>query len=165
MRSFSTGWWQDRQKQRAGLKKSDVTSPTAATDLVLITAEIDVTEGQGVSAIDAPGSFLTADIDEEVILILENKMVDAMLEIDREIYGNYVIYAENEKNTHVCSSQKGDARNAKGSTYLLQKNVKRAEIIWVRHKPIQPLRRKKLDKRRTTYPGVACRRHESVAQK
>ena len=62
--SFSTGWWQDGQKQRAGFNKSDVNSPTAATDSVLITAEINVTEGRGVAAIDAPGAFLAADMDE-----------------------------------------------------------------------------------------------------
>ena len=54
----------DGQKQRAGLKKSDVNSPTAATDSVLITVEINVTEGRGVAAIDAPGAFLAADMDE-----------------------------------------------------------------------------------------------------
>ena len=33
----------DGQKQRTGSKKSDVTSPTASIELVLITAAIDVT--------------------------------------------------------------------------------------------------------------------------
>ena len=87
----------DEQKQRAGSKKSNITSPTAATELVLITAAIDAAEGWDVSMIDAPGSFLTADMDEEVIVILDNNMVDAVLEIDRKIYGKYVIYGGNEK--------------------------------------------------------------------
>ena len=47
--------------------------------------------------IDAPGAFLTADMDEEVILILENEMVDAVLEIDKDIYGKYVIHGKNGK--------------------------------------------------------------------
>ena len=37
------------------------------------------------------------DMDEEVILILENEMVDAMLEIDNELYEKYVIYRKNGK--------------------------------------------------------------------
>ena len=37
------------------------------------------------------------DMDEEVILILENEMVDAMLEIDNELYKKYVIYRKNGK--------------------------------------------------------------------
>ena len=35
-----------------------------------------------------------------MVVTLENEMVDAMLEIDREIYGKYVIYDKNEK-THM----------------------------------------------------------------
>ena len=45
-------------------------------------------------------------MDEEVIVILENKMVYAMLEIDREIYGKYVIYGKNGKiHMYVCLSK------------------------------------------------------------
>ena len=46
-------------------------------------------------------------------------MVDAMLEIDKEIYGKYVIYRENEK-THVRLPQQCDVQNAKGGTSVLQ---------------------------------------------
>ena len=54
----------DRLNQIEISKKSDVTSPMAATESVLITAEIDVTKGWDVAVIDAPGAFLTADMDE-----------------------------------------------------------------------------------------------------
>ena len=52
------------RKQREGSKKSDVNSPTAATDMVLITAAIEKMEGWEVAVIDAPGAFLTADMDK-----------------------------------------------------------------------------------------------------
>ena len=77
----------DGGKQRNGYKKSDVTSPNADTESVLITAEIDVTENRYVAVINAPQALLTEDQDEEVIFILESKMVDAMLDIDTELYG------------------------------------------------------------------------------
>ena len=69
----------------------------AATESVIITATIDTTEVWDVSVADSRRAFLTADMDEEVIVISENKMVDAMLEIDRKIYGKYVIYGGNVK--------------------------------------------------------------------
>ena len=47
--------------------------------------------------IDAPGAFLTADMDEEVIVILENEIVDAMLEIDKDVYEKYVKHGNNDK--------------------------------------------------------------------
>ena len=41
------------------------------TELVLITTSIDAAEGRDVAVIDTPGAFLTADMDEKVIVILE----------------------------------------------------------------------------------------------
>ena len=42
----------------------------AETELVLITNTLDATEKLDVAMIDAPVSFLTLDMDEEVIVIL-----------------------------------------------------------------------------------------------
>ena len=56
-------------KSRRRIKKSDVTSSTAATKSVLITAAIDANEGGDVAVIDAPGSFLPSEMDEEVAFI------------------------------------------------------------------------------------------------
>ena len=59
-------------KAKRRIKKSYVTSPTVATESVLVTAAIDATEGRDFDKIDTSGAFLTADMDEEVIVILEN---------------------------------------------------------------------------------------------
>ena len=45
-----------------------------------------------------------ADMDKEVILMLTNNMVDAMLKIDRIIYEKYGIYGINGKNTCTFAS-------------------------------------------------------------
>ena len=96
----------DGQKQGAGLKKSDGTSPTAVNESVLTTAAIGTSESREVSVIYALEAFLMADIDKVVTVILENDMVDMMLEIDRKIYGKYVIYGENGKtHMYVCLSK------------------------------------------------------------
>ena len=50
---------------------------------MLVTAEMYTKEVWDVYVINAPGAFLTADMDKEVIVILENEMVDAMLEINK----------------------------------------------------------------------------------
>ena len=82
-------------KENKRIKKFIVTSPTAAT-------AIDATEVRDVAVIDAPGAFLKTEMDKEVIIILENEMVDAMLEIDKEIYRKYVIHRKNkEKDMYV----------------------------------------------------------------
>ena len=81
----------DVRKKREGSQKSDVSSTIATTELVLITVAIDTTEGRDVAVMEAPGAFLTADMDKEVIIILENKMVD------KDIYRKCVIHGNNGK--------------------------------------------------------------------
>ena len=86
----------DGRKQRKNSIKTDATSPTVTTESVLITAAIEATKGRDVAVINAPGSFLTTpQDDEEIISILQNEMVDAMLEINRDTYEHYVIKGNN----------------------------------------------------------------------
>ena len=73
-----------QKKAKRRVKKSDVNSLTSVTESFLIPAAINATEGQDIAIIDAPGAFLTTDMDVEVIVILEN-MVDRMLEIDKDV--------------------------------------------------------------------------------
>ena len=61
-----------RTKTKNRIEKSDVTSLTAATESFLITVAIDTTENQDVTAINASRELLTAYMEKEVIMILEN---------------------------------------------------------------------------------------------
>ena len=94
----------DGQEQRTGLKKSDINATTAATKLVLITTPIEATESLEIDVKDAPGSLLMVDVDEEVIVLLENDIVYEMLEIEKNIYEEYVIQEKN-KNMYVLLSK------------------------------------------------------------
>ena len=64
----------------------------AANELGLVTTAIDATDFRDVAVIYAPEAFLTSDMDEDVVVLLENDMVDVMLDIDRKIYQKHVIY-------------------------------------------------------------------------
>jgi hypothetical protein len=48
----------------------DATSPTVTLESVFITATIDAFEGRYVTIVDVPGAFLSADMDEEVIMTI-----------------------------------------------------------------------------------------------
>ena len=54
-------------------------------------------EGQDISVIDAPGAFLTFDMDEKVIVILENEMINAMLDMDKDVNRKYIIHGKKGK--------------------------------------------------------------------
>ena len=56
------------RKQREGSKNYDATSPTVATESVLITASIDAIKRRNIAVVDTPGAFLKTPMDEDVYL-------------------------------------------------------------------------------------------------
>ena len=59
-------------------KKSDSTSTMAYTDSVLITTTIDAPDNQYFAVVEVPGTFITMDMDEEVILVLKGLVAKIM---------------------------------------------------------------------------------------
>jgi hypothetical protein len=78
----------DGRPQRAYIQREDATSPTVSTQAVFLTSLIDAHEGRDVATVDIHGAFMHADMDDLVHLRLTGKMVDLLLEIDREAYGS-----------------------------------------------------------------------------
>ena len=62
------------------------------TEFVLITATTDLHEGHDVRICGIPGTFLSADMDEEVKMELRWRLVEIMLNIVPRIYIQHVIY-------------------------------------------------------------------------
>jgi hypothetical protein len=52
-------------KQRDYLSKEDSSSPTAATELVLLTAIVDAAENRDVAIIDIPNGFIQTRVENE----------------------------------------------------------------------------------------------------
>ena len=53
-------------------------SPMVATESVLFTSAIDASEGCDVEAVDVPDEFITADMDEDIYLILDEPLAELM---------------------------------------------------------------------------------------
>lgn len=93
---------EDGCKQHAYIPREEATSPTVSTEAVFLTAVIDALEGRDVAVVDIPGAFMQVDMDELVHVRLTGKMVQLLLEIDREMYepcltienGEQVLYVE-----------------------------------------------------------------------
>jgi hypothetical protein len=81
----------DDRKQLAYTAREDAASPTVATESVFLITVIDALEGRDIAVIDVPGAFMQADMDELVHVCFTGKMVDLLLEIDRNMYGPCVI--------------------------------------------------------------------------
>jgi hypothetical protein len=101
----------DGRKKCEGSTKSDATSPMIALEYVLITATIDAFERRDVAIVDVPGAFLTADMDEEVIMCLRGRLVELMVKTAPNIYrkfisldkkGNSILYVKLQKALYGC---------------------------------------------------------------
>jgi hypothetical protein len=60
----------DGRKQRETAAPGAATPPTVALELVLNTATIDTYNERDVAIVDIPGAFLSADMNEEVIMTI-----------------------------------------------------------------------------------------------
>ena len=68
-----------------------------STEAVFLIAVIDAMEGRNVVVVDVPGAFMQADIDQLVHVRFTRAMVTLLLEIDYEMYKDYVIVEKGEQ--------------------------------------------------------------------
>ena len=86
----------DGRKQRAYITKEESTAPTVSTEAMFLTAVIDAMEGRNIVVLDVPGAFMHAEIDELVHVRFTGAMVTLLLEIDHEMYKDYVVVEKGE---------------------------------------------------------------------
>ena len=87
----------DGRKQRAYITKEDSTAPMVSTEAVFLTAVIDTMEGRNVVVLNVPGGFMQANMDELVHIRFAGAMVTLLLEIDHEMYKDYVVVKKGER--------------------------------------------------------------------
>ena len=87
----------DGRKQRSYITKEDSTAPTVSTEAVFLTAVIDTMEGRNVVVLDVPGAYMKAKIDELVHVRFTGAMVTLLLEIDHDMYKDYVVVEKGEQ--------------------------------------------------------------------
>ncbi len=80
-------------KQRDFISKEDASSPTVATESVLLTCIIDAEERRDVAVVDIPNAFIQTRIEDEkdmAIIKIRGILVDMLLDVAPEIYTPYV---------------------------------------------------------------------------
>jgi hypothetical protein len=79
-------------KQRDYISKEEASSPTVATESVLLTCIIDAEEHRDVAVIDIPNAFIQTRIEEEkdmAIIKIRGILVDMLLDIAPDVYKSY----------------------------------------------------------------------------
>jgi hypothetical protein len=80
-------------KQRDFISKEEASSPTVATEAVLLSCIIDADEGRDVAVIDIPNAFIQTRIENEedmAIIKIRGILVDMLLDIAPDVYKPYV---------------------------------------------------------------------------
>ena len=72
-------------------------APTVSTEAVFLTAVIDALENRDVADLDVPGAFMQADINELMHVRFTGEMVNMLLQIDKEMYEDYVVMEKGEQ--------------------------------------------------------------------
>jgi hypothetical protein len=79
-------------KQRDYISKDDASSPTVATESVLLSCIIDAEEGRDVAVIDIPNAFIQTRIEDEkdmAIIRIRGVLVDILVNIAPDVYKQY----------------------------------------------------------------------------
>jgi len=80
----------DGCKQREYMNKEETSSPTVATESLLLTCIIDAEEEHDVATVDLPGAFIHAEMNKVVHMRVARKMAKLLVKIDPEKYGPHV---------------------------------------------------------------------------
>jgi hypothetical protein len=86
--------------QRAYIPREEASSPTAATEAILITGVIDAKQKRDVMTADIPNAFVQTSIaldGDKVIMKIRGQLVDILLEICPGVYDKYVIHEGKQK--------------------------------------------------------------------
>ena len=81
----------DRRKQRLHTPKDNASSPTVATESVLLSCVIDAKERRDVATADIPGAFMQGDQDETVHMRLEGTLAELLTKCDLKLYWQHVV--------------------------------------------------------------------------
>jgi hypothetical protein len=79
-------------KQRDYISKEDASSPTVATESVLLSCIIDAEEERDVTVIDIPNAFVQTRVEDEkdmAIIKLRGVLVDILVEMAPDVYKSY----------------------------------------------------------------------------
>jgi hypothetical protein len=80
-------------KQRDYISKEDASSPTVATESVLLSCIIDAEEERDVAVIDIPNAFIQTRVEDEkdmAYIKIKGVLVDMLVEIAPDVYKSYV---------------------------------------------------------------------------
>jgi hypothetical protein len=81
----------DGRSQREYMSKQETSSPTVATESLILTCVINAIEKRDVATCDIPGAFMQSDMKGKVVMKLEGVMAEVILKIDPKKYEKFIV--------------------------------------------------------------------------
>ncbi len=81
-------------KQRDFISKENASSPTVATESVLLTSLVDVQENRDIAIVDILNAFIQTVVEndeDKVVMMIRGHMVDVLVKVAPRVYGPYVL--------------------------------------------------------------------------
>jgi hypothetical protein len=125
----------DGRPQRDYMSKEDTSSPTVATEALILSCLIDAIEKRDVATCDIPGAFMQSDMEGDVVMKLEGVMADVILKIDPTKYKKHTILERGKPVVYV-KLKKGTLRDLASGAAVLAEPVVAARGVGVCDKPI-----------------------------
>ena len=92
--------------QRGWMSKEEAVSPTAAVELILLTAVIDAAKERCVATVDIQHAFIQTDLkddkdEDRITMKMRGPIVDMLVELDCNLFHDKVVYEKKEKVLYV----------------------------------------------------------------
>jgi hypothetical protein len=91
----------DGRPQRDYMTKEDTSSPTVATEALILTCLVDAIKGRDVATCDIPGAFMQSKMEGKAVMKLEGVMADMILKINPLQYEKYTKYERGQPVVYV----------------------------------------------------------------
>jgi len=80
----------DSRPQRIYTNKEDTSSPTVPLEAIMLSFSTDAKEDRYVVVSDIPGAFLHADMEDNMLMLLEGTVAEMMVKLDPTIYRKHI---------------------------------------------------------------------------
>jgi hypothetical protein len=128
-------------KQRDFISKEDASSPTVATESVLLTCIVDAEEGRDVAVVDIPNAFIQTRIEDEndmAIIRIRGVLVDVLVDIAPDVYKPYVTTDRKGEKQLIVQCQNAIYGTMTASLLYYRKFRKSLEDIGFEFNPYDP---------------------------
>jgi hypothetical protein len=117
-------------KQRDYISKEDASSPTVATEAVLLSCIIDTEEGHDVAVVDIPNAFIQTRVENEkdmAFIKIRGVLVDILVKIAPDVYKSYVSRTMPERTVWYNGCK----------PFVLPQVCEESDGRWIHHQPLR----------------------------